>query len=88
MIVAIELPLNVATIMLGCIFTMLFSDFRVRGPISTPTPPIEALTEFFPDKRPSIADIVVFNIFAKRFARTSEFIYIYIHTHAYIYIYI
>ena len=47
MIVDLELPLNVATIILGCIFSMLFSDFRARGPISIPTPPIVALTKFF-----------------------------------------
>ena len=29
------------------IFLMLFSDFRARGPINIPTPPIIALTEFF-----------------------------------------
>ena len=45
MIVALGLPLKVATI--GCIFSMLFSDFRVRGPISIPTPPTVPLTEFF-----------------------------------------
>ena len=47
MIVALGLSLNVATIILGCIFSILFSDFRVRVPISIPTPPIAALTEFF-----------------------------------------
>ena len=47
MIVALGLPLKVATIMLGCIFSMLFSDFRAHGPISIPTPPIVSLTEFF-----------------------------------------
>ena len=46
-IVALGLPLNVATIILGFIFSILSSDFRARGPISIPTPPIEALTEFF-----------------------------------------
>ena len=46
MIVGLVLPLNVATIILGCIFSMLFSDFRARGLISIPTPPIVALTEF------------------------------------------
>ena len=45
--VALGLPLKVANIILGCIFSMLFSDFRARGPISIPTPPIVALTEFF-----------------------------------------
>ena len=47
MIVALGLPLKVATIILGRIFSVLFSDFRARGPISIPTPPIVALTEFF-----------------------------------------
>ena len=46
-IVALGLPLNVATIILGCIFLMLFSDSRARGSISIPTPPIVALTEYF-----------------------------------------
>ena len=41
------LSLNVATIILGCIFSVLFSDFRTGGPISIPTPRIVALTEFF-----------------------------------------
>ena len=55
MIVAQELPLKVATIILGCIFSMLFSDSRARGPISIPTPPIVALTEFFhPDAMVSV----------------------------------
>ena len=44
MIVALGLSLKVATIILGCIFSMLFSDFRACGPISIPTPPIVALT--------------------------------------------
>ena len=47
MIIELGLPLKVATIILGCIFLMLFSDFRTCGPISIPTPPITALTEFF-----------------------------------------
>ena len=41
------LPLNGATIILGCIFSTLFSDFRARGPISIFTPPIAVLIEFF-----------------------------------------
>ena len=48
MIVDLGLPLKVATIILGCIFSILFSDFRACGPISIPTPPIVALTELFP----------------------------------------
>ena len=47
MIVSLELPLKVAAIIVGCIFSMLFSDFRARDSISIPTPPIVALTEFF-----------------------------------------
>ena len=47
MIVVLGLPLDVATIILCCIFSILFSDFRAWGPISIPTPPIMALTEFF-----------------------------------------
>ena len=47
MIVALGLPLKVATIILGCILSMLLSDFNALGPISMPTPPIVALKEFF-----------------------------------------
>ena len=47
MIVLQGLQLNVATIILGCIFSILISDFRACGPISISTPSIEALTEFF-----------------------------------------
>ena len=47
MIVLLGLPLNVATIILGCIFSMLFSDFMACGPISIPITPIVTLTEFF-----------------------------------------
>ena len=47
MIVALGLPLKVATIILGCILSMLFSDFKALGPISIPTPLIVALTDFF-----------------------------------------
>ena len=39
MIVALGLPLKVAAIILGCIFSMLFSVFNALGPISNPTPP-------------------------------------------------
>ena len=46
MIVALGLPLNVATIIHSCIFSMLFSDFRACRPISISTPPIVLLTEF------------------------------------------
>ena len=41
------LLLNEATIILGRIFSMLFSDFRARAPINIPSAPIVALTEFF-----------------------------------------
>ena len=47
MIVALGLQLKVAAIILGCIFSMLFSVFNALGPISNPTPPTPALTEFF-----------------------------------------
>ena len=47
MIVALGLPLKVAAIILGCIFSMLFSDFRAHGPISILTLHIVVLTEFF-----------------------------------------
>ena len=47
MIVTLGLQLKVATIIPGFIFSMLFCDFRACGPISIPTPPIAALTEFF-----------------------------------------
>ena len=46
MIVALRLPLNVVIIILGCIFSMLFCDFRACGPIIMYTPPMEALIEF------------------------------------------
>ena len=47
MIVALELPLKVAIIILGCILSMLLSDFMTFGSISIPTPPTMALTEIF-----------------------------------------
>ena len=34
-------------IILGCILSMLLSVFSALGPISIPTPPTDALTEFF-----------------------------------------
>ena len=46
MIVGLGLLLNKATIILSCIFSVLFSDFTAHGPISIPTP-IAALPEFF-----------------------------------------
>ena len=45
MIVVLELSLNVATIILGCILSMLLRDFRARRPISILTPPITVLKE-------------------------------------------
>ena len=48
------LPLKVATIILGCIFSMLFSDSRARGPMSIPTLPIVTLTVFHADAVASI----------------------------------
>ena len=47
MIVALGLPLKVAAIIRGCIFSMLFCIFNALGPISNPTPPTAALTKFF-----------------------------------------
>ena len=47
MIVTLGLPLKVAAIILGCVFSMLFSVFNALGSISNPTPPTAALTEFF-----------------------------------------
>ena len=47
MIVALGLPLKVATIILGCVLSMLLSYFKTLGPISMPTPPTVALTEIF-----------------------------------------
>ena len=41
------MPLNETTIKFDCIFSVLFIDFNARSPISIPTLPIAALTEFF-----------------------------------------
>ena len=46
MIVGLGLPLNIATITLGSIFSVVFSDYGGCSPISIPKPPIVALTEF------------------------------------------
>ena len=46
MIVALGLPLKVATIILGCILSMLLSDFKTFGPISIPTPPTVASNSY------------------------------------------
>ena len=46
MIVALRLPLKVTTIIPRYIFSMLFNNFRVCDPMSTPTPLIVALTGF------------------------------------------
>ena len=58
MIVALGLPLKVTTIILGCIFSVLFRDFRAHGPISIPTPPIVALTEFFHED--AVANVMIY----------------------------
>ena len=47
MIVVLGVPLKVATIIVGFIFSVIFSDFRARGPISIPSSPIVTLTKFF-----------------------------------------
>ena len=47
MIDALGLPLKIATIIPGCIFSILFSEFRTRLLISIPTHRIVALTEVF-----------------------------------------
>ena len=47
MIVALGLPLKIGPIILGCILSMLFSDFWARPPIGIPTPPIMELTVFY-----------------------------------------
>ena len=58
------LLLNVVTRILGCIFSMLLSDFKVCGLKSIPTLPMTALIEFFSAdaviKCPPIASIAVF----------------------------
>ena len=77
MIVALGFPLNVAAIILGCIFSMLFSVFNALGPISNPTPPTAALTVFpcgYSGERPAIASFVIFDIFG---VRVSVFLYAY-----------
>ena len=72
MIFVLKLPLKVATIILSCIFSMLFSDFRACGPISVPTPPIVALTEF------SHADAVdnVHPLPVSRYLKSSLWVYL------------
>ena len=47
MIVALGLPLKLATIILSCILSMLLSVLNVLGLLTIPTPPTVALTEFF-----------------------------------------
>ena len=44
MIVSLELPLNVAANILGCILSMLLNVFNSLGPIRIPTPPTVAFT--------------------------------------------
>ena len=46
MVVVLGLPLNVASIIIGCIFAMPISYFRAHGLIRIPALPIAALTEF------------------------------------------
>ena len=54
---------------------MLLSGFNALGPISIPTPPTMALTEFFHDDRvASLACIVIFDILV---VRVSVFLYAY-----------
>ena len=67
---ALGLPLKVATIILGCILSMLLSDFRALVP--TPL----ALTEFFhADTVASVHPLpVIFNILTMR---VSVFLYAY-----------
>ena len=77
MIVSLGLPLKVATLILGCILSMLLSDFNALGPISIPTPPTVTLTEFFhSDAVASVhrASIVIFDILA---VCESVFLYAY-----------
>ena len=71
MIAALWLPLNLAAIILGCILSMLLSVFNALGPISIPTPPTVALTNFF-HADTSIASIVIFDIFG---VSVSMFLY-------------
>ena len=47
MIIALGLPLNIATIILGFIFSVQFNDFRARGSITITTPTVVAVTEYF-----------------------------------------
>ena len=66
MIVVPGMPLNVATIILGCIFSVLLSDFKTRRRRSIPTLSMTVLT-VSPcrcwDKHSSIASIVVFSFY-------------------------
>ena len=41
------LSLNVTPTILGCISSMLFSDFKTRELKNIPSPPVASLTEFF-----------------------------------------
>ena len=59
MIVALGLPLNVTTIIIGCIFWMLFSDFRACGLISIPTPITELSKIFHVDAKTNIHPLPV-----------------------------
>ena len=46
MIIVLGLPLNLATIILGCIFSILLSDFRAKGLRNIPISSTAALTHF------------------------------------------
>ena len=76
MIIVLGLLLNIATIILSYLFSMLLSDFRVQGLRSIPTCPVMALTEFFyADKCPFFATIMVFHFYFAMMA--SVFLYAY-----------
>ena len=49
MIVSLGLPLNVATVILVYIFSVLLTDYSTQRLRSIPTAPMTALTEFFPE---------------------------------------
>ena len=47
-VILLDYSKNVATIIIGCIFSMLLSDSWAHGLRSIPTPPLMALRESFP----------------------------------------
>ena len=59
MIVVLGLLLNVATIILGCIFSVLFSDFRVCCLISMPVPSFAVLVFFHANAEPNVHPLLV-----------------------------